>query len=97
MADWVHREAHKNGMTIAEFQKRHFTTNESTSLFGGFAETDEVANLIVYLCCPASNATRGAVLRAEGGATRTDWAGRRTVTPSAGQRQPQPSHSGLKQ
>ena len=72
MADWVHREAARNSMTLAEFQERHFTTNEATSLLGGFAETDEVANLITYLCCPASNATRGAVLRVEGGATRSD-------------------------
>ncbi|PWT79812.1 MAG: oxidoreductase, partial [Acidobacteria bacterium] len=33
---------------------------------------DDVANLIVYLCSPASTATRGAVLRAEGGAVRSD-------------------------
>lgn len=72
MADWVYREAANNKLSVPEFEQRHFTTNESTSLLGGFAETDEVANLIVYLCCPASNATRGAVLRVEGGTTRTD-------------------------
>ena len=32
---------------------------------GRFAEADEVANLIVYLCSPASNATRGSTLRVE--------------------------------
>lgn len=72
MADWVYREAARNGMTVAQFQDRHFTTNESTSLLGGFAEADDVANLIVYLCSPASNTTRGSLLRVEGGTTRTD-------------------------
>lgn len=71
MADWVTREQHKAGMTLEEFQDSQFLRgNETTSLLARFAEADEVANMITYLCCPASNATRGAVLYAEGGAIR---------------------------
>ncbi len=70
ISEWVYREA--KGMSLEEFEKRHFEVNEPTSLLGRFAEADEVANMIVYLCCPASNATRGALLRVEGGAVRTD-------------------------
>jgi NAD(P)-dependent dehydrogenase (short-subunit alcohol dehydrogenase family) len=70
ISEWVHREA--RGMPIEEFEKHHFEVNEPTSLLGKFAQADDVANLIVYLCSPASAATRGAVLRAEGGAVRSD-------------------------
>jgi fructose-bisphosphate aldolase class II len=61
-----------HGTPLEEFQKHHFEVNEPTSLLGKFAEADDVANLIVYLCSPASTATRGAVLRAEGGTVRSD-------------------------
>jgi hypothetical protein len=44
---------------------------QPTSLFNRFAEADEVANLILYLSSPLSAATRGALLRAEGGSIRT--------------------------
>jgi NAD(P)-dependent dehydrogenase (short-subunit alcohol dehydrogenase family) len=70
MSEWVYREA--RSVPLEEFEKHHFEANEPTSLLGKFAETDDVANLIVYLCSPASTATRGAVLRAEGGAVRSD-------------------------
>lgn len=70
IADWVYREQEKSGKPFAQFQREHFDNNEATSLLGRFAEADEVANMITYLCCPASNATRGAVLRADGGPVR---------------------------
>lgn len=70
MSEWVYRDA--KGQSIADFERHHFAVNEATSLLGRFAEADEVANMIVYLCSPASNATRGAVLRVEGGAVRSD-------------------------
>jgi NAD(P)-dependent dehydrogenase (short-subunit alcohol dehydrogenase family) len=70
ISEWVHREA--RGTPIEEFERHHFEVNEPTSLLGKFAEADDVANLIVYLSSPASAATRGAVLRAEGGAVRSD-------------------------
>lgn len=69
MSEWVYRDA--KGRPVQEFEKQHFEKNEATSLLGRFAEADEVANMITYLCCPASNATRGAVLRADGGPVRT--------------------------
>jgi NAD(P)-dependent dehydrogenase (short-subunit alcohol dehydrogenase family) len=72
MADWVYREQKKSGKTFEQFERDHFDQNEATSLLGRFAEADEVANMITYLCCPASNATRGAVLRVDGGPVRSD-------------------------
>jgi NAD(P)-dependent dehydrogenase (short-subunit alcohol dehydrogenase family) len=69
VSDWVYRTA--AGQTVDEFGKTYFPANQPTSLLKRFAEADEVANLITYLCSPASSATRGAVLRVEGGIIRT--------------------------
>ncbi|MFV0332646.1 MAG: SDR family NAD(P)-dependent oxidoreductase [Tropicimonas sp.] len=70
MSEWVHREA--KDTPIEEFERAHFAENEATSLLARFAKADEVANMIVYLCSPAATATRGAVLRADGGPVRSD-------------------------
>jgi NAD(P)-dependent dehydrogenase (short-subunit alcohol dehydrogenase family) len=70
ISEWVFRA--QGSQDFAAFEKNHYAQNEATSLLGKFTETDDVANMIVYLCCPASNATRGAVLRADGGPVRTD-------------------------
>jgi NAD(P)-dependent dehydrogenase (short-subunit alcohol dehydrogenase family) len=72
IADWVYREQKKSGKSFDQFERDHFDQNEPTSLLGRFAEADEVANMITYLCAPASNATRGAVLRVDGGPVRSD-------------------------
>jgi NAD(P)-dependent dehydrogenase (short-subunit alcohol dehydrogenase family) len=41
-----------------------------TSLIQRFADTREVANLVVYVCSPLSSATNGAALRVDGGVVR---------------------------
>jgi NAD(P)-dependent dehydrogenase (short-subunit alcohol dehydrogenase family) len=42
-----------------------------TSLLGRVATSEEVANLIVYLCSAQASATTGASLRVDGGVVRT--------------------------
>lgn len=69
VSDWVLRAA--DGRDLDEFAAEFFPANQPNSLLQRFAEADEVANLILYLCSPASTVTRGAVLRAEGGSIRT--------------------------
>lgn len=70
LADWTYREQKKTGESFEQFEHYYFDQNEATSLLGRFTEAEEVANMIVYLCSPASNATRGAALRADGGPIR---------------------------
>lgn len=70
MSEWVFREA--KDTPIEEFERNHFKENEATSLLARFAKPDEVASMITYLCSPAGTATRGAVLRADGGPVRCD-------------------------
>ncbi len=44
--------------------------HRSTSLLGRMATIEEVANMIAYVCSPASSATSGAALRVDGGVVR---------------------------
>src|SRR3954454_2031509 len=44
-----------------------FRTARPTSLLRRFATTEEVANMVTYVCSPRSSATNGAALRVDGG------------------------------
>jgi NAD(P)-dependent dehydrogenase (short-subunit alcohol dehydrogenase family) len=55
------------GKPFAEFEKEFFTSIRPSSLLKRFATTEEVANLVVYVCSPLSSATNGAALRVDGG------------------------------
>jgi NAD(P)-dependent dehydrogenase (short-subunit alcohol dehydrogenase family) len=65
ISEWVFRTA--AGVPLEEFEPAFFSATHPTSLLKRFAKAEEVANLIAYVCSPASNATRGATLRVEGG------------------------------
>jgi NAD(P)-dependent dehydrogenase (short-subunit alcohol dehydrogenase family) len=59
------------GKPFAEFEKEFFTSVRPSSLLQRFATTEEVANLVVYVCSPLSSATNGAALRVDGGTIRS--------------------------
>jgi len=58
------------GKPFAEFEKEFFQSVRPSSLLQRFATTEEVANLVVYVCSPLSAATNGAALRVDGGVVR---------------------------
>lgn len=58
------------GKPFAEFETEFFKTVRPSSLLQRFATTEEVANLVTYLCSPLSAATNGAALRVDGGAVQ---------------------------
>ncbi|MGH7994469.1 MAG: SDR family NAD(P)-dependent oxidoreductase [Limisphaerales bacterium] len=58
------------GKPFAEFEKEFFKSVRPRSLLKRFASTEEVANLVVYVCSPLSAATNGAALRVDGGVVR---------------------------
>ncbi|MCC6822376.1 MAG: SDR family oxidoreductase [Verrucomicrobia subdivision 3 bacterium] len=58
------------GKPFAEFEKEFFKTFRPSSLLKRFATTEEVANLVTYVCSPLSAATNGAALRVDGGVVR---------------------------
>lgn len=55
------------GVDAAAFEAEFFKTVRPSSLLKRFAATDEVANMIVYLCSPLASATTGAAIRVDGG------------------------------
>ena len=55
------------GKPFAEFEAEFFKTIRPSSLLKRFATTEEVANLVTYVCSPLSMATNGAALRVDGG------------------------------
>jgi NAD(P)-dependent dehydrogenase (short-subunit alcohol dehydrogenase family) len=59
------------GKPFAEFEKEFFEKVRPTSLLKRFATTEEVANLVVYVCSPLSSATNGAALRVDGGVVKS--------------------------
>ncbi|HEY6773690.1 MAG TPA: SDR family oxidoreductase [Oxalicibacterium sp.] len=52
-------------------EKEFFETVRPTSLLKRFTTTEEVANMVVYVCSEASSATNGAALRVDGGVVRS--------------------------
>ena len=59
------------GRPFAEFEEQFFKTVRPSSLLKRFATTEEVANLVTYVCSPLSAATNGAALRVDGGAVQS--------------------------
>lgn len=59
------------GKPFAEFEREFFTSVRPSSLLQRFATTEEVANLVVYLCSPLSSATNGSALRVDGGTVKS--------------------------
>lgn len=63
----MERRAKDQGTTVEDLKRRTFTERRPASLIQRYATPEEVANMICYICSPASSATNGAALRVEGG------------------------------
>jgi NAD(P)-dependent dehydrogenase (short-subunit alcohol dehydrogenase family) len=59
------------GKPFAEFEREFFTSVRPSSLLKRFATTEEVANIVAYVCSPLSSATNGAALRVDGGVLKS--------------------------
>jgi NAD(P)-dependent dehydrogenase (short-subunit alcohol dehydrogenase family) len=70
-AEGTARRAAAEGKTEQELAADVFATARPTSLLRRFATTEEVANMIVYLCSPSASATHGAALRVDGGVIKS--------------------------
>ena len=70
LSNWMAAQSKVDGVTIEEAEQAFLKANRPTSLIQRFATTDEVANMIVYLCSEQSSATTGATLRVDGGVVR---------------------------
>ncbi len=63
--------AEEQGKSVEEAGRDFILEERPHCLLERFATTDEVANLVVYLCSPLASATNGAALRVEGGTIPT--------------------------
>jgi NAD(P)-dependent dehydrogenase (short-subunit alcohol dehydrogenase family) len=71
MSGWMKAAAEEQGITQHEAEQQFIKTMRPTSLLNRFATTEEVANLVVYVCSEQASGTTGASLRVDGGVVRT--------------------------
>lgn len=67
---FVKQLAGQQRISEREMEERFFKEARPTSLLQRFLTSEEVANLIVYLCTPAASGTNGSALRVDGGVVR---------------------------
>ena len=71
VVEFVEKLADDQGADQEAFEREFVKTMRPSSLIGRFAETEEVANLVVFLCGEGSSAITGASLRVDGGVVRS--------------------------
>ena len=71
VSDFVAKLAAQTKQSASEFEEYFFEKVRPTSLLKRFATSEEVANIVVYICSPLASATNGASLRVDGGVVRT--------------------------
>jgi NAD(P)-dependent dehydrogenase (short-subunit alcohol dehydrogenase family) len=67
---WMKALAESQGVTQEIAEQNFLKAMRPTTLIGRFASTDEVANMVVYVCSEQASATSGAALRVDGGVVR---------------------------
>jgi NAD(P)-dependent dehydrogenase (short-subunit alcohol dehydrogenase family) len=70
LSNWMKAQAEAEGITQKQAEQNFLKTMRPTSLLGRFTTTDEVANMVVYLCSEQASGTTGAALRVDGGVLR---------------------------
>ncbi len=70
LGNWMKSLAKEKGISQDEAEQLFLKENRPTSLIQRFATTDEVANMVVYICSEQASATTGAALRVDGGVVR---------------------------
>lgn len=71
LSNWMKATAKSQGITPAEAEQQFLKTMRPTTLINRFATTDEVANMVIYVCSEQASATTGAALRVDGGVLRS--------------------------
>ena len=70
VTDFVTSLAKQQNQSVEEFEQVFFEKVRPTSLLKRFASTEEVANMVIYVCSPLASATNGSALRVDGGVVR---------------------------
>ena len=70
LSNWMKGNAKERGITQEEAEQEFLKTMRPTTLINRFTTTEEVANMVVYVCSELSSGTSGAALRVDGGVLR---------------------------
>ena len=70
VTDFVTSLAKQQNQSVEEFEQLFFEKIRPSSLLKRFASTEEVANMVLYVCSPLASATNGSALRVDGGVVR---------------------------
>jgi NAD(P)-dependent dehydrogenase (short-subunit alcohol dehydrogenase family) len=70
LQNWLDPVAKQTGKSLDEVEQDFLSANRPTSIIKRFASTEEVANMVVYVCSQQASATTGAALRVDGGVLR---------------------------
>jgi NAD(P)-dependent dehydrogenase (short-subunit alcohol dehydrogenase family) len=71
LSNWMQGTAREQGITQDQAEQQFLETLRPTTLIKRFATTEEVANMVVYVCSDQASATTGAALRVDGGVVRS--------------------------
>lgn len=70
LSNWMKAQAKSEGIAQEEAEQNFLRTMRPTSLLQRFTTTDEVANMVIYVCSEQASGTTGAALRVDGGVLR---------------------------
>ncbi len=70
LSGWMKAQAEAEGITQDEAERNFLKTMRPTTLINRFTTTDEVANMVIYVCSEQAAGTTGAALRVDGGVVR---------------------------
>ncbi|AHG48874.1 oxidoreductase (plasmid) [Rhizobium leguminosarum bv. trifolii CB782] len=71
LGNWMAATAREQGITQDEAEQNFLNTMRPTSLINRFTTTEEIANMVVYVCSEQASGTSGAALRVDGGVLRS--------------------------
>jgi NAD(P)-dependent dehydrogenase (short-subunit alcohol dehydrogenase family) len=70
LQNWLEPMVKQTGKSLEEVEQDFLSANRPTSIIKRLASTEEVANMVVYVCSQQASATTGAALRVDGGVVR---------------------------
>lgn len=71
MSNWMMATAQAEGITQEQAELQFLKTTRPSTLINRFTTTEEIANMVVYLCSEQSSGTTGTALRVDGGVVRS--------------------------
>ncbi len=67
VTEFIGALAKENGLDNAAMEKEFFKSGRPTSLLKRFITSEEIANVVAFVCSPLAASINGSAVRAEGG------------------------------